>query len=130
MFVKVTKSGPRRYIQLVQAFRDADGTTRHRHIANLGRVDESESKLDRLIDGLSRVAGRAPPEAPAFERSLEVGGPWVLSGAALHKLKAIQLHRFTAAGLPVSGLTATSDETRTIFQQSDLPLPDQKHLGI
>jgi transposase len=51
-------------------------------------------------------------------------------GAALHKLKAIQLHRFTAAGQPVSGLTATSDETRTIFQQLDLPLPDQKHLGI
>ena len=50
-------------------------------------------------------------------------------GAALHKLKAIQLHRFTTAGQPVSGLTATSDETRTIFQQLDLPLPDQKHLG-
>jgi transposase len=79
MFVKITKSGPRRYIQLVEAFRDADGTTRHRHIANLGRVDESKGKLDRLIDGLSRVAGRAPPEAPTFERSVEVGGPWVLS---------------------------------------------------
>jgi hypothetical protein len=51
-------------------------------------------------------------------------------GAALHKLKAIQLHRFTAAGQPVSGLTATSDETRAIFPQLDLPLPDQKHLGI
>ena len=34
---------------------------------------------DRLIDGLSRVAGRAPPETPTFERSVEVGGPWVLS---------------------------------------------------
>ena len=79
MFVKITKSGPRRYIQLVEAFRDADGTTRHRHIANLGRVDESKGKLDRLIDGLSRVAGRAPPEAPTFQRSVEVGGPWVLS---------------------------------------------------
>jgi transposase len=79
MFVKITKSGPRQYIQLVEAFRDADGTTRHRHIANLGRVDESKGKLDRLIDGLSRVAGRAPPEAPTFERSVEVGGPWVLS---------------------------------------------------
>lgn len=50
-------------------------------------------------------------------------------GAALRKLKGIQLHRFTAAGQTMSGLTATSDETRSIFQQLDLPLPDPKRLG-
>ena len=50
-------------------------------------------------------------------------------GAALRKLKAIQMHRFTAAGQAISGLTAASDETRSIFQQLDLPLPDQKQLG-
>ena len=79
MFVKITKSGSRQYIQLVEAFRDADGTTRHRHVANLGRVDDAKGKLDRLIDGLSRVAGRAPPAAPVFQPSVEVGGPWLLS---------------------------------------------------
>ncbi|MBK8067614.1 MAG: hypothetical protein IPK27_08260 [Rhodanobacteraceae bacterium] len=46
--------------------------------------------------------------------------------AALRKLKAIQLHRFTTEGKTVSGLTATSEETRSIFQQLDLPLPDTK----
>jgi transposase len=48
--------------------------------------------------------------------------------AALRKLKAIQLHRFTADGKTVSGLTATGEETRSIFQQLDLPLPDTKAL--
>ena len=79
MFAKITKSGPRQYIQLVEAFRDADGVARHRHVANLGRVEESQDKLDRLIASLSRAAGRGPPAAPAFQRSLEVGGPWLLS---------------------------------------------------
>jgi hypothetical protein len=53
---------------------------RHRHVANLGRVEESQDKLDRLIASLSRAAGRGPPStAPSFQRALEVGGPWLLS---------------------------------------------------
>lgn len=80
MFVKVTKSGPRRYVQLVEAFRDEQGVTRHRHVANLGRLEEARENLGRLIDGLCRVAEREVPAAMAFERSLEVGGPWVLDG--------------------------------------------------
>ena len=79
MFIKITKSGPRQYIHLFEAYLDGDGTTRHREVANLGRLDKTNGKLDRLIDGLSRASGRAPPEAPTFERALEVGGPWVLS---------------------------------------------------
>ena len=79
MFAKITKSGPRRYVQLVEAFRDADGSVRHRHVANLGRVEESQDKLDRLIASLSRAAGRTPSTAPSFQRALEVGGPWLLS---------------------------------------------------
>ena len=50
------------------------------------------------------------------------------AGLSLRKLKAIQLHRFTADGKTVSGLTATGEETRSIFQQLDLPLPDTKAL--
>ena len=34
-----------------------------------------------------------------------------------------------SAGKTVSGLIATSDEARSIFQQLDLPLPGPKHLG-
>lgn len=79
MFIKVTRSGPRQYLQLVEAFRDERGVTRHRHVANLGRVDLLQGKLDALINGLCRVAGRAAPQAPVFERALEVGSTWALT---------------------------------------------------
>jgi len=46
--------------------------------------------------------------------------------AALRKLKRVQLHRLTAAGQTVSGLTRHDDDTREIFDQLDLPLPDPK----
>ena len=38
MFVKVTKSGSRRYVQLVEALRNEDGQPRQRTIATLGRL--------------------------------------------------------------------------------------------
>jgi len=55
MFVKITRSGPRRYVQLVEAFRDPQGAVRHRHVANLGRLDAADGQLDRLIEGLKRT---------------------------------------------------------------------------
>lgn len=48
--------------------------------------------------------------------------------AALRTLKAVQLHRVTANGTTMSGLTAASEEVRSIFQQLDLPLPDPQAL--
>jgi len=48
--------------------------------------------------------------------------------AALRKLKRVQLHRLTAAGQTVSGLTRHDDDTRHIFDQLDLPLPDPSRL--
>lgn len=81
MFVKITKSGPRRYVQLVEAFRDDAGKTRHRHVANLGRVDVADAKLGKLIAGLQRAAGQATTasDPPQFARAVELGGPWVLT---------------------------------------------------
>jgi transposase len=79
MFIKITKSGPRRYAQLVEAFRDEEGAVRHRHVANLGRLDQSDPKLERLIASLRRATGQPTAEPPEFSRALEVGGPWVLT---------------------------------------------------
>ncbi|WP_416140031.1 hypothetical protein ACM26W_06555 [Halomonas sp. HK25] len=39
MFVKVTKSGPRRYVKLVESYRDEAGQPRQRVIATLGRLE-------------------------------------------------------------------------------------------
>jgi len=40
----------------------------------------------------------------------------------------VRLHRLTAAGQTVSGLTRHDDDTREIFDQLDLPLPDPSRL--
>jgi hypothetical protein len=59
MYTKVTQSGRRRYLQLVEGFRDDAGKVRHRVVANLGRIDDlTPQKLDPLINGLNRVLGR------------------------------------------------------------------------
>lgn len=68
MFVKLTKSGPRAYVQLVEAYRDSDGRPKQRTIATLGRLDQPGSGLESIISGLIRVTGGAVPEAkPAKE---------------------------------------------------------------
>jgi len=60
MYTKITQSGGRGYLQLVEGYRNEAGKVRHRVIANLGRVDElTPDKLDPLINGLNRILGRA-----------------------------------------------------------------------
>ena len=39
MFIKVTTSGPRRYVQLVESYRDDAGRVKKRTVATLGRLD-------------------------------------------------------------------------------------------
>lgn len=83
MYIKVTKSGPRRYVQLVEAYRADSGQSRQRVIANLGRVESFENgEASALIDGLQRVAGRksssASDEAVDFQPTRAVGGTWLL----------------------------------------------------
>jgi hypothetical protein len=63
MFTRITESGGRRYLQIVESFRNDAGKPRLRVVANLGRVDGmKEGQLDALIRGLSRAAGRVEPE--------------------------------------------------------------------
>jgi len=59
MFVRITASGPRRYAQLVESFRDEDGRVKKRTVATLGQLDQLTGELDSVIDGLLKVAGRA-----------------------------------------------------------------------
>jgi len=87
MYVKVTTSGPRRYVQLVESFRDGDGRVKKRTVATLGRVDQLSGELDSVIDGLLKVAGREPSKlAPTisassltFESSRALGNVWTLT---------------------------------------------------
>ncbi len=83
MFVKITTSGPRKYVKLVEAFRDVQGVARQRVIATLGRLEQVQSgKGDALLNGLLRAAGKPTLEqgtgAVAFAPAMSVGDTWVL----------------------------------------------------
>ena len=62
MFVRINESGGRRYLQIVESYRNEAGKPRHRVVANLGRIDGmQDGHLDALIRGLCRVTGRDEP---------------------------------------------------------------------
>ena len=84
MFVKITTSGPRQYVKLVEAFRDAAGVSRQRVIATLGRVESIRSgDADSLVNGLLRASGKPTLEqgtgAVDFAPARSVGDTWLLT---------------------------------------------------
>lgn len=84
MFIKVTTSGPRRYVQLVEAYRDDNGRPKQRTVATLGRLDQLSTELESVISGLLRVTGKALPAASAapsmtFESARDYGDVWALT---------------------------------------------------
>ncbi len=89
MFLKITRSGPRKYLQIVQAYHDPEtGRPKQRYIGSLGRVDQLERRdLDTLIDGLLKVTGRPTlgeigggitSENTVFEPALSLGDVWAI----------------------------------------------------
>lgn len=84
MFLKITRSGPRRYLQLVEAFRDEAGKARHRTLVTLGRLDQLDGQLDSVISGLLKATGRAdvlnaPVPTIEFESARALGDVWTLN---------------------------------------------------
>ena len=72
MYTRITKTGGRQYLQLVESFRNESGKVRTRVVANLGRLDQiTPERLDPLIRGLNRAVGRA--ENTASEVIQEAG---------------------------------------------------------
>jgi len=84
MFLKITRSGPRQYLQLVEAFRDDAGKAKHRTLVTLGRLDQITGDLDAVISGLLKVTGRpdflnAPLPRVEFEPARALGNVWALN---------------------------------------------------
>ena len=84
MFVKLTHSGTRSYVQLVEAYRDDAGKPKQRTVATLGRLDQLNSELESVISGLLRVTGKSPPAVAAaptvsFESARDFGDVWALT---------------------------------------------------
>lgn len=84
MFIKITQSGPRRYVQLVEAYRDDEGRPKQRTIASLGRLDHIEGSIKSLHEGLSRLLDVDPSSSAGngtaqFDASRALGDVWVLT---------------------------------------------------
>jgi transposase len=84
MFVKITSSGSRRYLQLVEAFRDEHGKPKQRTVASLGRLDQIGDQLEQVIAGLARATGKPLSQDPAtptvtFESTRSFGDVWALT---------------------------------------------------
>lgn len=74
MYTRISRSGGRAYLQIVEGYRTNDGKVRQRLIANLCRADTLKpGDLDALIRGLQRVAGTpiAPPPTSAAGAEFE-----------------------------------------------------------
>ncbi len=68
MYAKITSSGGRRYLQLVEGYRTKDGKVRQRTIGTVGRIEDLQGgALDALINGLNRAVGRADVQTGAVE---------------------------------------------------------------
>jgi hypothetical protein len=81
MYTRITETGGRRYLQLVEGHRDEAGKVRIEVVANLGRLDKIKpGKLDPLINGLNRAAGRLENTASdvTYESSLGFGDVFAL----------------------------------------------------
>ena len=84
MFLKFTQSKGRRYVQLVEAFRDETGHPRQRTVATLGRLDEDGGTIDAMLNRLAQAKGRklegdvcVAPQVQ-FESALALGDVWAL----------------------------------------------------
>jgi len=84
VFIKLTHSGPNRYVQLVEAYRDESGRPKQRTVATLGRLNQMGSELKSVISGLQRITGQtpvAPPPTPtvSFQATRDFGDVWTLT---------------------------------------------------
>lgn len=87
MFIKVTRRGPNRYVQLVEAYRDPAGKPKQRTLATLGRLDQLNTELNSVISGLQRVTGQVPnataapasPPALSFDAARDFGDVYTLT---------------------------------------------------
>lgn len=79
MFIKLTTARGNQYVQLVESYRDEQGKSRQRTIANLGRLDETDGQVDAILRSLMRAKGHdiGQPQM-TFKSALALGDVWAL----------------------------------------------------
>jgi transposase len=82
MFVKLARSRGHTYAQIVESFRDANGQPRQRNLLTLGRVDNNDGQVDKLLQSLLKARGHGPRDTATpevqFESALALGDVWAL----------------------------------------------------
>ena len=82
MFVKLARSRGHTYAQIVESFRDANGQPRQRNLLTLGRIDENDGQVDKVLRALLKARGHGPTDTATpqvqFESALALGDVWAL----------------------------------------------------
>ena len=119
MYTRITKTGDRQYLQLVESFRNDRGQVRVRVVANLGRLDKlTAENLDPLINGLNRAIGRAGnPASEVIHESARAHG----NVFALHE--RIQKHTAHIGDRTFKGASKTTPEQHDLFDALSLSKP-------
>jgi len=84
MFVRVTTSGPRKYVKILESYRDQQGKPKQKVVATLGRLEQIEAgSAKSLLNGLLRVTGNPSLEEGTgeidFTPARSVGDTWLLT---------------------------------------------------
>ena len=85
MYIKITRSGGKRYVQLAESYRNAEGKPRQRVVANLGRLDDSSSQANAILASLQQASGQHVGDPSSllstaqFESSRALGDVWALT---------------------------------------------------
>jgi hypothetical protein len=123
MFVKITTSGPRQYVKLVESYRDTAGVPRQRVIATLGRIEAVRSgEADSLLNGLLRAAGKPSLEegtgevafAPALSVSSQVSPTDSAGAKATSPVPSSREGLPAARNSPLSSESASPDRTASM----------------
>jgi transposase len=82
MFIKLARARGHTYAQIVESYRDANGQPRQRNLLTLGRVDENNGQVDKMLQTLLKARGHggvdtATPQVQ-FESALSLGDVWAL----------------------------------------------------
>jgi len=128
MFVKLTRSGPRTYVQLVESYRDDSGKPRQRTLATLGRADDPDGQVDALLNALLRAKGRSPGDYTSpqvrFESALALGDVWALD----ELWRELGFHRLTAI-FRRARYTTPIEQALRVMVFNRLCDPESKHSG-
>ena len=85
MYIKVTRSGGNRYVQLAESYRNDEGKPRQRVVANLGRLDDATSQAHAILAALLQATGQSSGDSSSllttaqFESARALGDVWALT---------------------------------------------------